>query len=76
MRTKELEVQYNIGRFEDEKKKASYESSQIHKLREEATTFSKTETELRNQLNVYVDKFKQVGGPFCARSNNLCKGHY
>jgi len=60
MRTKELEVQYNIGRYEEEKKKASYESSQIHKLREEAATFSKTETELRNQLNVYVDKFKQV----------------
>jgi len=29
-------------------------------LKEQIETFTKTETELRKQLNVYVDKFKQV----------------
>ncbi|KAI1089153.1 myosin-like coiled-coil protein-domain-containing protein [Rostrohypoxylon terebratum] len=42
MRTKEIEVQWNMARYEQQKKTAE------------------TETELRNQLNVYVEKFKQV----------------
>jgi hypothetical protein len=29
-------------------------------LKEQVETFTKTEAELRKQLNVYVDKFKQV----------------
>lgn len=33
---------------------------QINSLKEQVETFTKTETELRKQLNVYVDKFKQV----------------
>lgn len=60
MRTKELEVQHNLARFEREKKKADTEIARSRQLNEQVQTFSKTETELRNQLNVYVDKFKQV----------------
>ncbi|GAP84058.2 putative myosin-like coiled-coil protein [Rosellinia necatrix] len=41
MRTKEIEVQWNMARYEQQKKAVEAE-------------------ELRNQLNVYVEKFKQV----------------
>lgn len=60
MRTKELEVQYHMARFEREKKSADAESTKARHLQSQVQAFTKTETELRNQLNVYVDKFKQV----------------
>ncbi|KAK3952777.1 myosin-like coiled-coil protein-domain-containing protein [Pseudoneurospora amorphoporcata] len=60
MRTKELEVQYNLARFEREKKNYEAELVRSRQLNAQVQTFSKTETELRQQLNVYVDKFKQV----------------
>ncbi|MDA4133115.1 MAG: taxilin [Thaumarchaeota archaeon] len=60
MRTKELEVQYHLARYEREKKSAESETSRSRQLNSQVQTFSKTETELRTQLNVYVDKFKQV----------------
>jgi hypothetical protein len=60
MRTKELEVQYNLARFEGEKKRADTEVARSRQLNSQIQTFSKTEGELRTQLNVYVDKFKQV----------------
>lgn len=61
MRTKELEVQYHLARYEKEKKNAEAEMARSRQLNAQVQTFSKTETELRQQLNVYVDKFKQVG---------------
>lgn len=61
MRTKELEVQYNLARYEREKKNYETELARSRQLNAQVQTFSKTETELRQQLNVYVDKFKQVG---------------
>jgi chromosome segregation ATPase len=60
MRTKELEVQYHLARYEKEKKNAEAEMARSRQLNAQVQTFSKTETELRQQLNVYVDKFKQV----------------
>ena len=63
MRTKELEVQYNLARYESEKKRYESELSRSRQLNSQVQTFSKTETELRQQLNVYVDKFKQVCYP-------------
>ncbi|KAK0652923.1 myosin-like coiled-coil protein-domain-containing protein [Cercophora newfieldiana] len=60
MRTKELEVQFNLARFEREKKNYESELTRSHKLNTQVQTFSKTEAELRQQLNVYVEKFKQV----------------
>ncbi|TLD24804.1 hypothetical protein PspLS_06188 [Pyricularia sp. CBS 133598] len=60
MRTKELEVQYNMARYEAEKKRAEGEVGRSRQLNAQIQTFSKTEGELRTQLNVYVDKFKQV----------------
>ncbi|KAI1862210.1 uncharacterized protein JN550_010366 [Neoarthrinium moseri] len=60
MRTKELEVQYHMARFEEQKKSAEAESSKSRQLNNQILTFHKTETELRTQLNVYVEKFRQV----------------
>ncbi|ORY71653.1 myosin-like coiled-coil protein-domain-containing protein [Pseudomassariella vexata] len=59
MRTKEIEVQWNMARYEQQKKAAETETARSRQLNSQVLTFSKTETELRNQLNVYVDKFKQ-----------------
>jgi hypothetical protein len=60
MRTKELEVQYNMGRYESQRKIAEQELARSKALNNQVMTFSKTETELRSQLNIYVEKFKQV----------------
>lgn len=64
LRTKELEVQYNLARFERERRAAEQEVNRAKQLNQQVLTFSKTETELRNQLNIYVEKFKQVGPTF------------
>lgn len=60
MRTKEVEVQYHLARYEQQRAKAESESTKTRHLQAQVQAFTKTETELRNQLNVYVDKFKQV----------------
>jgi chromosome segregation ATPase len=60
MRTKELEVQYFFSLAEDEKRKAEEEATKARSLQAQVQTFHKTETDLRQQLNVYIDKFKQV----------------
>jgi hypothetical protein len=63
MRTKEIEVQYNLARLEREKKNYEAEAARSRQLNAQVQTFSKTEIELRQQLNVYVEKFKQVRNP-------------
>lgn len=60
MRTKECEVQYNLARYERERKAAENEQNRSRTLSTQVSTFSQTETELRSQLNIYVEKFKQV----------------
>ncbi|KAI4106581.1 MAG: hypothetical protein L6R37_002082 [Teloschistes peruensis] len=60
MRTKECEVQYNLARYERERKVAENEQNRSRTLSAQVSTFSQTETELRSQLNIYVEKFKQV----------------
>lgn len=62
MRTKECEVQYNLARYERERKVAENEQNRSRTLSAQVSTFSQTETELRSQLNIYVEKFKQVRG--------------
>jgi len=37
--------------------------SKSHQLTRQVSTFSQTENELRSQLNIYVEKFKQVSTP-------------
>lgn len=60
MRTKELEVQYNMARYEREKAALDAETAQVRQLNNQIQAFTKTESDLRGQLNVYVEKFKQV----------------
>lgn len=60
LRTKDLEIQYQIARHEQLKKAQENELSKSHQLTRQVSTFSQTENELRGQLNVYVEKFKQV----------------
>ncbi|MCJ1313759.1 hypothetical protein MMC25_007439 [Agyrium rufum] len=59
-RTKECEVQYNLARYEHQRKIADNEAARSRALSAQVSTFSQTETELRSQLNIYVEKFKQV----------------
>jgi hypothetical protein len=63
IRTKELEIQYQMARFEQQRKAQEIETSKSSQLTRQVSTFSQTETELRSQLNIYVEKFKQVGYP-------------
>lgn len=60
LRTKELEVQYQIARYEQQRKAQEQEVHKTRQLTSQVSTFSQTETELRSQLNIYVEKFKQV----------------
>jgi hypothetical protein len=60
LRLKELEIQYHAARLEQQRKQQEAESSKSHQLTRQVSTFSQTETELRTQLNIYVEKFKQM----------------
>lgn len=60
LRTKELEVQWNLARYEQQRKQAEQEALRAKALHAQVSTFSQTEAELRSQLNIYVEKFKQV----------------
>lgn len=60
---KELEVQYQSARYEAQRKAQEQEANKSKQLTSQVSTFSQTETELRSQLNIYVEKFKQVGDP-------------
>ena len=60
LRTKDCEVQVGLARAEDQRKRAEEEAKKSRTLSSQVSTFSQTETELRSQLNIYVEKFKQV----------------
>lgn len=53
-------MQYNVARFEQQRKLAENETARSRTLSAQVSTFSQTETELRSQLNIYVEKFKQA----------------
>ena len=63
LRTKEAENQLNLARMEDYRKRSESEMAKSRTLSTQVSTFSQTETELRNQLNIYVEKFKQACDP-------------
>ncbi len=60
LRMKDLEIAYQVARHDQLKKAQESELSKSHQLTRQVSTFSQTENELRGQLNVYVEKFKQV----------------
>ena len=69
MRTKECEIQLSQSRAEDHRKRAEAEATKSRQLSSQVSTFTQTESELRSQLNIYVEKFKQVSSvsPIMAR---------
>lgn len=60
IRSKDSEVQFNMARYEHQRKLAENETARSRTLSTQVSTFTQTETELRSQLNIYVEKFKQV----------------
>jgi DNA repair exonuclease SbcCD ATPase subunit len=60
LRLKDLEIAYQMSRHDQLKKSQDSELSKSHQLTRQVSTFNQTENELRGQLNVYVEKFKQV----------------
>lgn len=60
LRSKDLELQYHIAKLEQHRRDKEMESNKSHQLTRQVSNFSQTESELRSQLNIYVEKFKQV----------------
>lgn len=60
LRHKDAEVQLLAMKYEEQRRKAEEQAAKCRQLSNQVSTFSYTEAELRNQLNIYVDKFKQV----------------
>ncbi|KAI5306013.1 hypothetical protein KEM56_002539 [Ascosphaera pollenicola] len=60
LRVKDIEVQCLQAKCEEYRRAAERETAKTRELNERATSFSATEAELRAQLNIYVEKFKQV----------------
>ncbi|KAH9844397.1 muscle-derived protein (neurite-outgrowth-promoting) [Teratosphaeria destructans] len=71
MRMKDLEIAYQTARHDQLKKAQESELSKSHQLTRQVSTFSQTENELRGQLNVYVEKFKQQVEDTLNNSNDL-----
>lgn len=64
LRTKEGEIQLSQARAEEHRKRAETETAKSRTLSAQVNTFSQTESELRSQLNIYVEKFKQASSRF------------
>jgi len=60
LRTKDAEITNLSIKLELERRRADAEAARCRTLTGQVSTFSNTETELRSQLNIYVEKFKQV----------------
>ncbi|KAJ5142907.1 Taxilin family [Penicillium bovifimosum] len=60
LRGKDSEIQSLASKFEDQRRASEVEANRSRALTSQVSTFSHTEAELRSQLNIYVEKFKQV----------------
>ncbi|KAL3474650.1 myosin-like coiled-coil protein-domain-containing protein [Aspergillus californicus] len=60
LRSKDAEIQCLTAKFEEQRRAADNEATRCRALSSQVSTFSHTESELRSQLNIYVEKFKQV----------------
>ncbi|KAI1621623.1 myosin-like coiled-coil protein-domain-containing protein [Exophiala viscosa] len=60
LRHKDAEIAHLQARHEVERRRADAEAGRCRTLTNQVSTFSHTEAELRGQLNIYVEKFKQV----------------
>ncbi|KAM3473183.1 hypothetical protein MY8738_008500 [Beauveria namnaoensis] len=60
MRTKEIELQYHLARFERDKKATETELAKMRKLQSQVQTLSRSETQLRAELKMYIDKLGEA----------------
>jgi hypothetical protein len=60
LRHRDAEIAYVSAKHEVERRRADTEAARCRTLTNQVSTFSHTEAELRSQLNIYVEKFKQV----------------
>lgn len=60
LRVKDAEISALSAKFEEQRRSADNEAGRCRALSAQVSTFSHTEAELRSQLNIYVEKFKQV----------------
>lgn len=60
LRSKDSEIQSLTTKYEEQRRTADNETARGRALSAQVSTFSHTEAELRSQLNIYVEKFKQV----------------
>ncbi|KAJ5681773.1 uncharacterized protein N7477_001713 [Penicillium maclennaniae] len=60
LRSKDSEIQSLTFKYEEQRRTAESETTRGRALSAQVSTFSHTEAELRSQLNIYVEKFKQV----------------
>ncbi|OJK03843.1 taxilin [Aspergillus aculeatinus CBS 121060] len=60
LRSKDAEIQCLTAKYEEQRRAAENEAARCRALSSQVSTFSHTEAELRSQLNIYVEKFKQV----------------
>ncbi|GAD96444.1 alpha-taxilin, putative [Paecilomyces variotii No. 5] len=60
LRSKDAEIQSLTAKYEEQRRTADNEAARCRALSSQVSTFSHTEAELRSQLNIYVEKFKQV----------------
>ncbi|KAJ5352523.1 Taxilin family [Penicillium brevicompactum] len=60
LRSKDSDIQSLASRLEDQRRAGEVEGNRCRALTSQVSTFTHTEAELRSQLNIYVEKFKQV----------------
>lgn len=60
LRHRDTEIQNLSCKYEEQRRIAENEIARGRALSAQVSTFSHTEAELRSQLNIYVEKFKQV----------------
>lgn len=60
LRSRDYELQYQTLQCSRAQLQAREETTHAATLRQQVDSFTHTETELRSQLNIYVEKFKQV----------------
>lgn len=60
MRSKHLELQLQRARADQARRLFEAEAHRSSTLHQQVSTFSETELELRSQLTIYVEKFRQV----------------
>ncbi|KAJ2979607.1 hypothetical protein NQ176_g3147 [Zarea fungicola] len=60
MRTKEIELQYHLARFDRDKKAAEAELAKMGQLQTQVQTLSRSEAQARTELNMYIEKLGEA----------------